>query len=174
MKTTAIVLASILTVACTSTQKSEPHLSQVNPNIAPSAPVAPSVSAATSSAISELSDLNAEVRRLQGQSDYFDFDKSVIKPEYLAVIQKQADFIKSHPNDVVTVEGNCDERGSEKYNLALGSRRANAVLESLESFGVPAAQIKTVSFGKDKPRLTCHEEKCWKEDRRVDFDHHIG
>lgn len=167
MKKIAVVLASVLTVACSSTQKSDSsHVSQTKENNTPS------VSAAATAAL-ELSNLNAEIQRLQGRSDYFDYDKYAIKPEYQAVIQKQAEFIKAHKNDVVTLEGNADERGSEKYNLALGSRRAEAVFESLVNLGVSQAQIKTVSFGKDKPRLSCHKEKCWKENRRVDFEHKL-
>ncbi len=167
MKKMAVVLASILTVACSSTQKPDSsHVSQTKENNTPSASTA-------ATAALELSNLNAEIQRLQGQSDYFDYDKSAIKPEYQAVIQKQAEFIKAHKNDVVTLEGNADERGGEKYNLALGSRRAEAVFESLVNLGVSQAQIKTVSFGKDKPRLSCHKEKCWKENRRVDFEHKL-
>lgn len=166
MKKIAVVLASILAVACTSTQKPEAaHLSQAKDNT-------PAATAATTAAV-ELSNLNAEIQRLQGQSDYFDYNKSAIKPEYQAVIKKQAEFIKTHKSDIVTLEGNADERGSEQYNVALGNRRAEAVFESLISLGVPRAQIKTVSFGKDKPRLSCHKEKCWKENRRVDFEHKL-
>jgi peptidoglycan-associated lipoprotein len=170
MKKIAVVLASILIVACSSTKKVEvSHSSEANEKNASS--VASAASAST--AALELSNLNAEIQRLQGQSDYFDYDKSAIRPEYQAVIQKQAEFIKAHKNDVVTLEGNADERGSEGYNLALGNRRAEAVFESLVNLGVSQAQIKTASFGKDKPRLSCHKEKCWKENRRVDFDHKL-
>ncbi|MGB8410375.1 MAG: OmpA family protein, partial [Gallionella sp.] len=86
---------------------------------------------------------------------------------------KQAAFLKAHNNDVVTIEGNCDERGSPEYNLALGDRRADAARKSLEILGVPETQIKVVSFGLEKPRLTCHEERCWKENRRDDFVHKL-
>jgi peptidoglycan-associated lipoprotein len=97
-----------------------------------------------------------------------------VKPEYQDIIQKQAQFIKDHKNDVVTVEGNTDERGSSEYNLALGDKRANAVRKNLELLGVSDAQINTVSLGQTKPRLTCHEEQCWKEDRRDDFIHKLN
>ncbi len=170
MKKIAVVLVSILIVACSTTKKAEvSHSSDANEKNASSAASAASASATAL----ELSNLNAEIKRLQGQSDYFDYDKSAIKPKYQAVIQKQAEFIKAHKNDVVTLEGNADERGGEDYNLALGNRRAEAVFESLVNLGVPQAQIKKVSFGKDRPRLSCHKEKCWKENRRVDFEHKL-
>jgi peptidoglycan-associated lipoprotein len=77
--------------------------------------------------------------------------------------------METYARDDLTVQGNCDERGGREYNLALGQRRADAVKERLVLLGVPASRIETVSFGKEKPRLTCHEEKCWKEDRRDDL-----
>jgi len=108
------------------------------------------------------------LREMQKKSVYFDFNEFTIKPEYREVIQQQADFMKAHGN-TVTLEGNSDERGSSEFNLALGSKRANSVRKALEFLGVPSSQIKSVSFGEEKPKLSCHEEKCWQENRRVDF-----
>jgi peptidoglycan-associated lipoprotein len=118
--------------------------------------------------------LTAEIQNLQKQSDYFDYNKFVVKPEYQSILRKEAEFIKSHKQDFVTLQGNADERGSEGYNLDLGNKRAVAVELSLQQMGVPATQIKVVSYGEDKPRLTCHLEKCWKENRRVDFVHQLN
>ena len=115
--------------------------------------------------------LAEQLQALKSQSVYFDLDRSNVKPEYSKVVSQQAQFIKSHGSDTVTLAGNCDERGSGEYNLALGEKRADAVRKELELSGVAAGQIRTVSFGEEKPRATCHEEKCWKENRRVDFDH---
>jgi peptidoglycan-associated lipoprotein len=113
----------------------------------------------------------AQLDQLSKVSVYFDFDKSKVKSEFRDGIKKQADFMLANKNDKVTLEGNCDERGSSEYNLALGERRADSVERQLKVLGVPGDRIKTVSNGKEKPRLTCHEEKCWKENRRVDFMH---
>jgi len=169
MKKIAIVLVSLLFAACASTPKPAP---QANENTAPQTP---SVTTATvSSAELESKKLAADIQTLEQQSVYFDLDKSVIKPEYQNVLQKQADFLKANKNDIVTIQGNCDERGSAEYNLALGDRRAITAEKALELLGVPASQIKTVSFGMEKPRLTCHEEKCWKENRRDDFVHTLN
>jgi peptidoglycan-associated lipoprotein len=84
---------------------------------------------------------------------------------------EQANAAITYPKDLITVQGNCDERGSSAYNLALGQRRADAVKEQLVMLGVPAARIETVSFGKEKPRELCHQEKCWAGNRRADFVH---
>jgi peptidoglycan-associated lipoprotein len=173
MKRTVVVLASILIAACASNPKpiSSP-VSQANEKRTPSA--TSETTAAVSMAETESHKLAAEIQDLQQQSIYFDFDESAIKSEYKDVLVKQAEFVKAHKNDVVTLEGNCDERGSTEYNLALGDRRANAARKSLELLGVPASQIKTISLGEEKPRLTCHEEKCWKENRRDDFVHTLN
>ena len=96
------------------------------------------------------------------------------KPEYRNIIQQQADFVVAHSKDIVTIQGNADERGSEEYNIALGDKRANAARKNLELLGVPSSQIKIVSFGEEKPREICHEEKCWKENRRDDFIHGLN
>lgn len=173
MKRIAIVLTSLLFVACASTTKTDSSQTQSS-NDKNSATAASPTTATASAAEVAASKLAAELNALQKESAYFDFDKYAVKPEYQDTIQKQAEFIKSHKNDVVTLEGNADERGSNKYNLALGERRALAIKKSLQSLGVPAAQIKTVSYGEEKPRLLCHEEKCWKENRRVDFVHSIN
>lgn len=167
MKKVAVLLASLMVAACASSHKTD-----VSQAAQPDAANKATASAAADAM--DLSKLNTEIQQLQKQSDYFDYNKYVVKAEYRGVLQKEAEFIKAHKNDVVTLEGNADERGSENYNMALGTNRAEAVAKSLETFGVPAGQIKFVSLGKDKPRLTCHAEKCWKENRRVDFSHNLS
>ena len=106
---------------------------------------------------------------LKDKSIYFDYDKAVIKPDEDPLISQHAKLLESYPGDSLTLQGNCDERGSSEYNLALGQRRAEAIKEKLVLLGVPAARIETVSFGKEKPRELCHQERCWKENRRADF-----
>lgn len=184
MKKIAVVLIPFLLMACASPPKADSSKASQPKEVTTdtsattkseatiSSPAETNVS--VSSAEIEANKLAAELQELQKQSVFFDFDKSDIKPEYRDVIQKQAEFIKTHKNDVVTVEGNCDERGSPEYNLALGSRRANAARKNLELLGVSATQIKTVSLGEEKPRLSCHEEKCWQENRRDDFIHKLN
>jgi peptidoglycan-associated lipoprotein len=171
MKKIAVALASVLVVACASSIKSGPA-SQTNDKNG--AVAANSNTSAPSVAAIDLSKLTAEIQNLEKQSDYFDYNKFAVKAEYQNILRKEAEFIKSHKQDFVTLQGNADERGSEGYNLDLGNKRAVAVELSLQQMGVPATQIKVVSFGEDKPRLTCHLEKCWKENRRVDFAHQLN
>ena len=104
-----------------------------------------------------------------GDSVYFDFDRSAIKPDQTATISEHAKLAITFSNDHVTLQGNCDERGGREYNLALGQRRADAVKQSMVLLGVPQERSEAISFGKEKPRAPCHEERCWAENRRADF-----
>lgn len=159
MKRIAVVLVSLMVVACSSAPKKD--TSQVSQPDTKNPPVV--------SNVPDQAKLDAEALASLKPSVYFDFQKSVVPAEYDADIQKQSEYIKSHKADAVTLEGNCDERGSSEYNLGLGQRRAEAVKHMLVAAGVPEGQVKAASQGKEKPKLQCHEEKCWKENRRVDF-----
>lgn len=170
MKKIAIGLASLLVVACASSLKTASVPSVTSPQ---AKTMDSPATASTNIAQVSSAELNSELQRLVKQSDYFDYNKYSVKPEYQKVIQKQAEFIKGHKTDIITLEGNADERGSKEYNLELGNKRAQAVQQDLEHMGVPAKQIRIVSLGKEKPRLLCHQENCWKENRRVDFNHSI-
>ena len=101
---------------------------------------------------------------------YFDYDKADIRPDARASLSTTADFLKKYPSIKVTIEGHCDERGSTEYNLGLGDRRANAVKQYLISLGVSADRIGTVSFGKEKPFCMEHNEACWQQNRRAQFN----
>lgn len=173
MKTYILALAVSLSLfACTTNTKPPEAPKPAPPQAAVQqpAPAAPKVESAPAAEM-EVSQL---IQQLKKDSIYFDFDKSVVKPEFLEVVKEQADFMLVHKNDTVTLEGNCDERGTVRYNLALGHRRADAVSHQLQQLGVPKQQIKTVSYGKGKPRSLCHNESCWKDNRRVDFVHHLS
>jgi len=101
-----------------------------------------------------------------GDRVFFDFDKSDIKPEGRAVLQRQADWLKKFPNVTVTVEGHCDDRGTREYNLALGERRATAVKKMLVALGVPANRLSTISYGKERPAVVGDNEAAWAQNRR--------
>ncbi len=86
-----------------------------------------------------------------GDRVFFDFNKSSVRPEGMETLQRQAEWLKTYPNYVVTIDGHCDKRGTVEYNLALGERRANAAKEKLIASGVEASRIKVVSYGKNRP-----------------------
>ena len=165
-----ITLVSLVISACASTPATE--TTTTPPEQAKETQATPSKVSETAVASTpevNSSDLTRQLEELQKSSVYFDFSEYVVKPEYRDLISQKADFMKSHGDVVVTLEGNADERGSSEYNLALGNKRANAVLKSLEVLGISASQTRVISLGEEHPRLRCHNEDCWKENRRVDF-----
>jgi len=99
---------------------------------------------------------------------YFDYNRFNIRPNEMSEVETDAQYLKNHPVRIV-VEGHCDERGTAEYNLALGAKRASAVEKALVQMGVPAAHIKTISYGKEKPFCTASSEQCWQENRRGHF-----
>jgi len=105
------------------------------------------------------------------QDAYFDYDKHTIRSDAQAALQKDAqtlaEIIKQYPDFKLTVQGYCDERGSEEYNLALGDARAKQAKDYLATMGLPGDQLRTISYGKDKPVCTAHDEECWQKNRRA-------
>ncbi len=116
------------------------------------------------------SHLNWTENRDQFKSDtvYFDFDSSSIKDSERVKLSAVADFLKANnsPRTAVRVEGHCDERGTEGYNLSLGERRAGAVRDELIRLGIEAGRVETVSFGEDRPASPGHDEAAWRLNRR--------
>ncbi len=103
------------------------------------------------------------------QDIFFDYDKYSIREDAAGTLQNNARALADRSGIRFTIEGHCDERGSEKYNLALGDRRANAGKEWLVSHGVSADRIDTVTYGKERPFCTDHNEECWQKNRRDHF-----
>jgi peptidoglycan-associated lipoprotein len=103
------------------------------------------------------------------ESIYFEFDKYVILPEGRDALKRNADWLQQNPGAKVVVEGNCDERGTNEYNMALGQRRADAAAKYLVDLGVAKDRVGTVSFGEEKPICTEKTEECWSKNRRDDF-----
>jgi peptidoglycan-associated lipoprotein len=102
-----------------------------------------------------------------GDRVFFDFDKSDIKAEGRQTLQRQADWLKKYPNVTVTIAGNCDDRGTREYNLALGERRASAAKKALVALGVPANRISTISYGKERPSVVGDNEAAWAQNRNA-------
>ena len=103
------------------------------------------------------------------RSVYYEFDSYDVKPEYRALIESHARWLRANPQARLTIEGNTDEWGSREYNVALGQRRAESVTKMMVLMGVKPEQIEAISFGKEKPRDTSHNEAAWAENRRSDF-----
>lgn len=109
----------------------------------------------------------ADFRQNVGDRVFFDTDQSTVREDGRATLSKQAEWLKKYTNYQITVEGHCDERGTREYNLALGERRANAARQYLIAQGIPAARIKTVSFGKERPDPVGSDEAAWSRNRRA-------
>jgi peptidoglycan-associated lipoprotein len=106
---------------------------------------------------------------LAKRSVYFDYDSYIVKDEFKPVVEAHGKYLVSHKDRKVVIQGNTDERGGSEYNLALGQKRAEAVRKSLSLLGVPDSQMEAVSFGKEKPKATGHDEAAWAENRRADI-----
>lgn len=101
---------------------------------------------------------------------YFDYDRFSIRKDAISVLLENAQTLASGlSNNKIVIEGHCDQRGTESYNMVLGERRANAVREYLVDLGVPSENLQVVSYGKEKPFCTDQNEVCWQENRRGHF-----
>jgi len=151
----AVVAFAVLLAGCASKPPAEAPT--------PTAPMAQTPAPVTSSIVpGSADDLKVNV----GDTVHFDNNKYTILDQNKATLQRQADWLQKYPAVQVLIQGNCDERGTEEYNLALGARRANAVKEYLVSLGVSASRISTISYGKDRPICTESTESCWAQNRR--------
>ena len=103
----------------------------------------------------------------QENTIYFDFDKATIRPEFIETLQAHGAFLSANPSVRVTVEGHSDERGTPEYNIALGERRAMAVVQYLQNLGVTSGQISTVSYGEEKPVDMSRTEAGFAKNRRA-------
>ncbi|MEQ1439980.1 peptidoglycan-associated lipoprotein Pal [Fontimonas sp. SYSU GA230001] len=109
----------------------------------------------------------AAERALTTNLIYFDFDDTVIKPEYQSVVDSYARYLTSNPAAKVRLEGHADERGTREYNMGLGERRANAVESALLAKGVNREQLSVISYGEERPAAMGHDESAWAQNRRV-------
>lgn len=157
----SIVLLNLL-AACASEKPKEAAAPAPAPAAAPAAAPAP----APAVAVDPLNDPNSILAK---RSVYFPFDVSAVQEDDKPIVLAHAKYLSEHPDRKVRVEGNCDERGSKEYNLALGQRRADSVKKMMVLAGAKSSQIETISYGEEKPRCTEHNEACWKQNRRSDI-----
>lgn len=141
----------------------------------PQAPAAAAQPAATHTAQSTVAAVQAPVEQDLGpapnvqRSVFFAFDKYNVQDKYRPVVEANAQYLSAHPSAHTQVQGNTDARGSREYNLALGQRRANAVVKAMELLGAKPAQMEAISFGKEKPKAMGTTAADYAENRRVDI-----
>jgi len=111
----------------------------------------------------------ARMRAFVDEHIHFDFDKYDLKPKAMMILDEKAAYLREHPEVRVLIEGHCDERGTNEYNLALGDRRANSAKNYLVRSGVAESRITTISYGEEQPLCTEHTESCWWRNRRAQF-----
>ena len=114
-------------------------------------------------------DVDLGMRTFEGEKIYFDYDKSELKPEARAVLKKKAEWLRDNPEFSARIEGHCDERGTNEYNLALGERRANAAWRFLNALGISGARLTTISYGEERPADPGQNQDAWSKNRRDEF-----
>ncbi len=160
----SILLVNLL-AACASNKPAEPVAEQ------PAAPVATTPAATTPAATTDVDPLNDPASILAKRSVYYPLDVDTVQDADKPAVQAHAKYLSEHADRKVRLEGNCDERGSNEYNLALGQRRADGVKKMLELGGAKAAQLESVSYGEEKPKGSDHNEASWSQNRRTDLNY---
>ena len=159
--------------ACSSTGTPKAEVQPATP--AKTAPSGPATSGATGQNVTGSQAPTYTDERMNPSSPlyhpsvYFAFDRYNVEDQYRPMLQANSSFMLLHPALKVVVQGNTDARGSREYNLALGQRRAEAVVKVMELMGVPGARLEAISFGKEKPRALGDSEKDYAENRRADI-----
>lgn len=110
-----------------------------------------------------------KTKQVELQSIHFDFDKYNLTDEAIAILTKNAEILLNNPDIEITIEGHCDERGTDEYNLALGEKRAMAARDFLVRFGIEKSRISIVSYGEERPLDPRHNEEAWAKNRRAEF-----
>jgi peptidoglycan-associated lipoprotein len=162
-----ILSGAVLLSACSTPVKvEEKPAAPAAPVVTKPAPVADTRAVAPVVAVDPLNDPN---NILSKRSVYFDFDSYAIKQEFTPVVQAHSSYLNGNKAKKVLIQGNTDERGTAEYNLALGQKRAEAVRKAMAALGTPDNQLESVSYGKEKPQATGHDEAAWAQNRRADI-----
>jgi peptidoglycan-associated lipoprotein len=124
---------------------------------------------ATTTEVTRQQRFQQALQEFQNQDIYFDFDKYDLRPDARAVLDRKVGFLNDNSAVRVQIEGHCDERGTNAYNMALGERRANATRQYLTTAGVSAGRLSTISYGEERPVDPGHNETSWARNRRAHF-----
>jgi len=171
-KTCVLLFCSAVLLAACSSTPTTPTPAASTAMAAPNGPRHPEpASASTVSPTSLPAHLDPKSAISTDRSVYFDFDDYSIKKEYGPLIERHGKYLASNLRLAIRIEGNADDRGSAEYNLALGQKRAETVLRALRIYGVKDSQMEAISWGKEKPKATGHDEAAWAQNRRVDLEY---
>ena len=172
-KLLALVAVMVLLAGCASTPDAGvqgrgrgPHAdghAPAQPGGAAVTPVAPQARAAGANPLKDPNNI------LSKRSIFYDYDKYDVKDEYKPLLQAHAQYLAQNRGAKMLIQGNCDERGSREYNIALGQKRADGVKKMLQLMGAQESQIESVSLGEEKPRCTEQTEACYSQNRRSDM-----
>lgn len=172
-----VTLSAVLLAACSSTPV-DPNAGKPAGTSAAGATGAASttgaakpVAASTVATVSLPPHLDPKSAIATERSVFFNYDVFTIKSDYAALIERHGKYLASRPALSIRVEGNADERGSAEYNLALGQKRAQAVVQALKIVGAKDGQMEAVSWGEERPRSAGHDEAAWAENRRADLQY---
>ena len=171
LKTTVLFsCAAALLAACSSTPVATPQAAPVVTQApAQTASPPPPQSQVTKVVVPDYLDPNSAISK--DRVVYFDFDDYTVKPQYTPMLERHSKYLTANPALAIKVAGNADERGSAEYNLALGQKRAEAVLRAMKLYGVKDKQVEAVSWGKEKPVDPGHNEVAWAKNRRAELDY---
>ena len=128
------------------------------------------IPASQSSALQDSNAATDSQKKFETEDIYFNFDEFAVSPDGKKILESKAVFLKAHPKLKVMVEGHCDERGTTEYNLALGEKRAGEVKNFLISLGIDGNRLSVISYGKEKPASSGHNEDAWAKNRRAHLD----
>jgi peptidoglycan-associated lipoprotein len=170
MRNIPLLAVALLAAACASHEaKNDTAVVDRSASATPAPAVSPRATSPVQQTAVAGDPLNDPNNILIKRSVYFDFDSNVVKEEYAPIVRAHAGFMASHAEARARIEGNCDERGSREYNLALGQRRAESMKKVMMALGVSDSHIETVSFGEEKPAVAGHDEAAWSKNRRDDI-----
>jgi peptidoglycan-associated lipoprotein len=165
------LLAGIFLAGCSSTPVTAPAPAPTPAPVVAAAPApAPAPAPAAQVARVEVpAHLDPKSLISTERSVYFDYDNFAVKADYDAMLQRHGQYLTKNAQLAVKVEGSADERGSAEYNLALGQKRAEAVVKALKAYGVRDGQMEAISWGKEHPKALGHDEAAWAQNRRADI-----
>lgn len=168
-----VIFLAFVVTGCA--KKAEPaNVEEVKPPLAAPAPTPSPAPGSSEGAVAvqaqaPIPNIDDAIKALQENNVYFDFDNYDLRPEAQETLNQDATFLKANPSITIQISGNCDERGTVEYNLALGERRAKAAQDYLVSLGITNERISVISYGKEKPIDPGHDEEAWAKNRNDQF-----